>query len=254
MNFKACKTELQKIQPLRTLFLQENNFQIRYHACHERGWSDSYLLTIDDASVGYGSIKGKDELKHRNAVFEFYVLPPFRKLGDLLFSELLKISGAVFIECQSNDFFLSSMLYSFSHSVRSEVVLFNDHTASELHNPGVVFRRREEKDRIFEHKMEPVGNYVVERSGEVVATGGFLLHYNIPFADLYMEVSPECRKQGLGSYLLQELKKECYQSGRVPAARCNIENKASKAALIKAGMKECGFMLTGEVRQQRVSK
>jgi len=35
------KTELASILPLRALFLQESNFQVRYNACHERGWSDS---------------------------------------------------------------------------------------------------------------------------------------------------------------------------------------------------------------------
>ena len=32
------------------------------------------------------------------------------------------------------------------------------------------------------------GDWVLVREGEVVATGGFLTHYNEPFADLYMAV------------------------------------------------------------------
>jgi hypothetical protein len=42
----VAKTDLGRIQPLRALFLREANFQVRYNACHERGWTDSYLLTI----------------------------------------------------------------------------------------------------------------------------------------------------------------------------------------------------------------
>jgi len=76
MNLRAYKTELKAIQPLRHLFLQETNFQIRYHACHERGWTDSYLLTLDDREAGYGSIKGQ-EIADRDTIFEFYVVPPF---------------------------------------------------------------------------------------------------------------------------------------------------------------------------------
>jgi hypothetical protein len=45
MPSTALKVELNEIQSLRALFLQETNFQIRYNACHERGWTDSYLLT-----------------------------------------------------------------------------------------------------------------------------------------------------------------------------------------------------------------
>jgi hypothetical protein len=38
------------------------------------------------------------------------------------------------------------------------------------------FRARRNGDRIFEHAVEPAGDYVLELHGEIVATGGFLLH------------------------------------------------------------------------------
>ena len=244
MTLKAVKSELKDIQPLRSLFLQEMNFQIRYNACHERGWTDSYLLTIDDVVIGYGSIKGQD-LSDRDTVFEFFVIPPFRKASSPLFRELLAVSHAVCIECQSNDALLSSMLYEFSRNISSDVMLFEDHVSTRHAIPGAVFRPARDDDKVFDHKVEPAGNYVIEQFGEVVATGGFMLHYNRPFADLYMEVREDCRRRGLGSFLLQEVKKECYVAGRVPAARCSIRNTASRATLIKAGLRTCGFMLTG---------
>lgn len=94
----------------------------------------------------------------------------------------------------------------------------------------------------------PEGDYVLEKEGKIAASGGFLLHYNFPFADLYMEVKEEFRGNGFGSFIVQEVKKECYLSGRVPAARCNIDNYASRGALLKAGMKQAGFMLLGIVK------
>jgi GNAT superfamily N-acetyltransferase len=97
------------------------------------------------------------------------------------------------------------MLYEFSRSVSADVVSFEDHAVTELAVPGALVRPRRGDDRIFEHRTEPVGNYVVELNGEVVATGGFFLHYNGPFADLYMEVREDCRRRGIASYLLQEL-------------------------------------------------
>jgi len=63
-----------------------------------------------------------------------------------------------------------------------------------------------------------------------------------------MEVNAAQRRKGFGSFLLQEVKKECYLSGRVPAARCNIENKASMYTLLRAGLKVAGYMLTGRVK------
>ena len=103
---------------------------------------------------------------------------------------------------------------------------------------------------MFEHKAEPVGDYVIELNNEVVATGGFLLHYNMPFADLYMEVKKEHRRKGLGSFVIQEIKKQCYLAGRVPAARTGMDNIASRATLIKAGLTIAGFILLGEVKIQ----
>jgi GNAT superfamily N-acetyltransferase len=246
MTARAVKATLKHIQSLRALFLQETNFQIRYNACHERGWTDPYLLKIDDATVGYGSIKGR-EIADRDTAFEFYVVPPFRKLSSLLFRELIAASGVIYIECQSNDRLMSSMLYEFARDIRADVVLFEDHTVTEHVMPDAVVRPRRRGDRVFEHKVEPVGDYVVVRRDEVVATGGFMLHYNVPFADLYMEVREDCRRRGFGSFLLQEVKKACYLAGRVPAARTGLENTASRATLIKAGLRVCGFMLTGRI-------
>lgn len=250
MKLRAHKTELQAILPLRNLFLQETNFQIRYNACHERGWTDSYLLKIDDGEVGYGSIKGQG-IADRDTIFEFYLIPPFRKFSSQIFPELIAASGARFIECQSNDVLLTSMLYEFSQNINADVVLFDDHVATEHKIPGVVFRPKKENDSIFEHKVEPIGEYVLELGGEVVATGGYFLHYNNPFADLYMEVKGNFRKKGFGSFILQELKKVCYLAGRVPAARCNIQHKASSAALQKAGLRVCGFMLKGDIKEDK---
>lgn len=245
MPSTAVRVELGKIQAIRSLFLQEFNHQIRYNACHERGWTDSYLLTLDDLKVGYGAVKGQ-KTNDRDTIFEYFVIPPFRKKSSDLFHQLLAVSGARYIECQSNDLLLSSMLYEFSRTVRAEVVLFEDHTSTEHSLPDIVVRPRRRNDQVFEHKTEPVGDYVAERKGEVVATGGFMLHYNEPFADLYMEVREDCWRHGIGTFLVQEVKKQCYLAGRVPAARCKIGNAASRATLLKAGLRVCGLMLMGE--------
>jgi hypothetical protein len=63
-----------------------------------------------------------------------------------------------------------------------------------------------------------------------------------------MDVKENCRQHGFGSLMVQELKKEIYRLGRVPAARCNISNNASKATLIKAGLTPCGFRLKGDIK------
>jgi GNAT superfamily N-acetyltransferase len=247
MTIRAVRAELRDIQALRALLLQETNFQIRYNACHERGWTDSYLLTADGVSIGYGAIKGQ-EIADRDTVFEFYVTPPFRTRASVAFRELLAASGVPLIECQSNDALMFAMQCEFAQNINASVVLFEDHATTSLAIPGAVVRRRRDDDVLFAHGTEPAGDYVVDLSGDLVASGGFLTHYNPPFADLYMEVREDRRRQGFGSFLLQEVKKACYLAGRVPAARCSLQNPASRATLLKAGLRVCGFMLLGTVK------
>ncbi len=114
---------------------------------------------------------------------------------------------------------------------------------------GVKFRRatKEDEKRIFPHKVEPVGEWFIEAGGEVAATGGVLFHYNVPYGDIYMEVAEAFRRRGYGSYLVQELKRTCYEIGRVPAARCNVSNAASRTTLQKAGFLPCARILSGVI-------
>jgi hypothetical protein len=248
MSLEVIKTNLAEILHLRNLFLQENNFQIRYNSRHERGWSDSYIVMYDNQKIGYGSLAGYENPNERNTVFEFYIIPSFRNLSSAAFLKLLQVSKAAFVECQSNDLLLTSLLYQYAQEIKPNTILLGESTTSNLKIDNVLFRKRSESDVVFEHKAEPVGNYVLELNNEVVATGGFFLHYNKPFADLYMEVKEDCRQKGLGSFLIQELKKECYFAGRVPAARTGMENVASKATLIKAGLQITGFLLLGKLK------
>ncbi len=248
MEIKVLKTNLETILPFRKLFLQETNFQVRYNACHERGWTDSYIIMAGEAAIGYGSVKGKDNIPDRDAIFEFYLVPQYKKLATTLFEKLISISGVSCMECQSNDLVLTSLLYEFTQNIQADVILFEDNIPTELSLPGIIFRTCTENDLVFEHASEPKGDYVLESANKIVATGGFMRHYNFPFADLYMEVQEEHRMKGLGSFLIQELKKQCYLSGRVPAARCGLTNIASRATLLKAGLKIAGFMLTGNIK------
>jgi len=247
MNFSANKTDLHHILPLREVFLEENNFQIRYNAVHERNWSDSWLISIDGTQVGYGSVKGKEDRADRDAIFEFYLIPPYRSFSSQAIEELIRSSGVRFIECQSNDPFISNLIADCAQNIRQETILFEDNGQTRLSLTEIVFRAAREDDRMFAHHSEPEGDWVLERKGEIVATGGFLLHYNMPFSDLYMEVREDCRRMGYGSFLIQELRRQSWVAGRVPAARCNIDNEASKKTLLKGGMRQVGFMLVGEI-------
>lgn len=243
MEIKVIKTVLKDIEAFRILFLEENNFQFNYNKCHTYGWADTYVFLFDDVKVGYGAVWGKDKREDRDAIFEFYIVNPYRKFANAFFSNLHIISGAPFIECQSNDLLLSSLLFEHTENIHAEAILFEDDFQTSFTMPGVVLEKKlKDKDTHNDAR-----EYILKHNDEVVATGGLMLNYNMPYADLYYEVNEGQRQKGLGSYMVQELKKEAYLMGRVPAARCNISNMISKATLLKAGFKVCGYRLNGDI-------
>ncbi|WP_201372970.1 GNAT family N-acetyltransferase [Ktedonobacter robiniae] len=56
-----------------------------------------------------------------------------------------------------------------------------------------------------------------------------------PYADLGMVVAQSHRGRGLGSSMLIQLKKHCYEAGWKPICSCEAANHASKKAIEKAG-------------------
>lgn len=239
LSIIPCRSS--RIEPLRGLFLQEINAQVRYDAAHGRRGAAWYVVQHDDRDVGYGSVK--DTHEGPGTVFEFYLVPAFRPHAMTALRGLIETSHAAAVECQTNDVFYASLVRQLSGDVTSDTILFAAGQSNDLRSTDGVFRSRRRADRVFEHHAEPVGDFVIDVGGDVVGTGGFLLHYNPPFADLYMEVRADARRRGYGSCLIQGLIAECYLAGRVPAARTGVDNVASQRTLLKGGLRECGRML-----------
>lgn len=53
----VVRCRLSKIEPLRAVFLQELNAQVRYDAAHTRSGTTEYLVRRDGHDIGYGSVK-----------------------------------------------------------------------------------------------------------------------------------------------------------------------------------------------------
>jgi GNAT superfamily N-acetyltransferase len=243
MELEVTKTELKEISALRSLFLHECNCQFTYDKCHLYGWADTYVFRVNGYNAGYGSVWGKDKREDRDSIFEFYIVEPYRKLSEIFFAKFQALSGASFIQCQSNDILLPSLLYERSENINAEAILFEDHVQTQFVMQAVVLEQIATDRTIsdYDHAC------VLKHHGEIMATGGLMLNYNIPYADLYYDVKEQHRRKGLGSFMVQELKKEAYRIGRVPAARCNIKNNGSKSTLLKAGFRICGWKLNGRI-------
>ena len=233
---------------MREEYRREMACQIVHDSWHARGFTTSYLLHVDEAIAGYGSVGGAPR-DPRDTLKEFYVLPRFRAHAAALFERLVRVSGARSVEAQTNDTLLLLMLYDFATALSSETILFADGLTTTLDPPapGTRLRRLTDTDRAraFDHTVEPVGDWGLDVGGELVATGGLMFHYNPPYGDIYMEVAAACRRMGFGSFLVQELKRVCREMGRVPSARCSRTNTGSRLTLERAGMFPCARIVRG---------
>jgi GNAT superfamily N-acetyltransferase len=238
----------EEVRALRDLHRQEMHCQIVLDSWHGRGWTDSYLFRIDGRVVGYGLVGGV-RADPKDVITEFFVLPVHRAVALPLFRRLAALSHARSVEAQTNDVLFTLMVYDCAKQIESAVVLFHDALTTHLTAPGAVFRRVAEADReqIVGQKLDPDAEWMIEANGTAAATGGILFHYNIPYGDIFMGVAEPFRRRGYGSYLVQELKRTSHEMGRIPAARCNATNEASRATLQKAGMLPCARVLTGMI-------
>jgi hypothetical protein len=244
MSLQVLKTHLEAIRHLRVLFLQQNRIQFVHNKCHVYGWADQYLFLMDDKEIGYGAAWGREHREERDTIFEFYLLEPFRDHAGFVFSQFLSEARPRWIECQTNDPLLSSMLFEYADNIHAEAILFRDFHETDFNIPGTRFQKGPEKNE----NPSDSGEYIVQHNDETVATGGFMLNYNLPYADIYMEVKEPHRKKGFGGFIIQELKKQIYLIDRVPAARCSVDNLASKSTLLKSGFIQCGLLIYGELK------
>jgi GNAT superfamily N-acetyltransferase len=238
LEFSARPVSVREISRWRDLYREQMNCQVVHDSMHSRdGWTQSYLLEVGGNRAGYGSILIGGPWTGTRTVFEFYVTASHRTRAFDLFGTLLTTSGATAMEVQTNDVLLSVMLHTWARDIASEKIVFQDRLTTFRTLDGVVFR----------HRTEPEQDWVLEVNGTVAATGGILYHYNRPYGDIYMEVSEPFRQRGFGSFLVQELKRVCYELGSIPCARCNTTNIASRKTLQKAGFVPCAHILVGKL-------
>lgn len=250
MRLTAQSASLEEIAPWRDMYRQEMSCQIIHDSLHVRpGWTLEYLLRSGDTPAGYGSVAVSGPWKGKPTVFEFYVMPQFRVKGFDLFNVLLSFSHATAIETQSNDPLLTVMLHTFARNIECESILFHDKLTTTHLPMGAAFRSvlSEDAARLAQHQLDADAGWVVTVDGAVAAAGGILFHYNRPYGDIYMKVAEPFRRRGIGSFLVQELKRVAYERGNIPAARCNVSNVASRKTLQRAGFVPCGNLLAGRV-------
>lgn len=252
MNIECTVTELSAIAHLRDIYRHEMHCQIMHDSLHARpGWTTSFLLKVDGAPAAYGAVARAGPWKDKPTIFEFFVLPDQRHRTIRLFSELVKTTGTRSIETQTNRTMLAVMLQSFCPSVVAEAILYEDGYRISTSIPTAIVRpvMPDDAAQITARQLDADAKWLLQLEDQIVGTGGILYHYNRPFGDIFMAIAEPFRRRGLGAFLVQELKRVCYEMGSVPAARCNVNNTASQLTLQKAGFVPCGNVVTGTLKE-----
>ncbi len=246
----ATTSTADTVLPLRVRYRQEMNGQIVHDSIHRRdGWTVTYILSVNGVTAGFGSIALAGPWKDKPSIFEFYVLPEHRAHAFELFEALLTASNARFMEIQSSDVLLAVMLHAYARDIWSEKIVFRDAITTSLPANGATLQQLTSDQETWNAIAQRQGGaeYRLMLDGATVATGGLMFHYNVPYADIYMETVEPFRRHGFGSYLVQELKRSAYALGSIPCARCNPANVASRETLQKAGLVPFAHILNGSI-------
>ena len=250
MQTLASLVDPNVVLSLRTRYRQEMNCQIVKDSIHTRpGWSLTYALSLAGTVVGFGTVAIAGPWQDRPTILEFYVLPAHRDRAFDLFETFVETSRAPHIEIQSSDLLLAAMLHTYARDVSSESIVFQDGLTTALQASGAALEQMTSDKEILCAIAERAGggNWLLKVDGQEAGNGGILFHYNPPYGDVYMEIREPFRGRGLGAYLVQELKRLAYELGSIPAARCNVENRASRKTLQKAGFIPYAHVLTGSI-------
>lgn len=236
--------------PLRDRYRQEMNCQVVHDSIHTRpGWTVTYVFSAGGQTVGYGSVAIAGPWREKPTILEFYLTSESRTRAFAFFEEFLSISGAQAMETQSNDFLATTMLHTYGREVFAESIVFRDCEATSLAGNGATLHPLTalEEIRLCIEERAGGAEWRLDVEGTPAAKGGLMFHYNRPYADIHMDVDEPFRRRGLGSYLVQELKRLAYELGAIPAARCNRDNIPSRRTLQKAGFEPYATILTGSL-------
>jgi GNAT superfamily N-acetyltransferase len=250
MSIAVRRTEYSEIASLRGAFLLEMNGQVVHDSIHaRRGWTREYVVVDRGTTVGYGSVAVAGPWRDRPTMYEFYVEPDSRPRAFELFDAFLAESRPQAFEVQTSDTVSTVLMLAYATDIGTEKIVFRDH-ATTMHNAiGLTLRCVTPADAIQAAiaQRQGGGEWLVELDGAVVGRGGMLFHYNRPYADIYMDVTEPFRRRGIGTYIVQELKRICYELGAIPCARTSPTNVASRRTLQKAGFVPFAHILFGGI-------
>jgi RimJ/RimL family protein N-acetyltransferase len=192
-----------------------------------------------------------------HSLLRFHLVENSQAQAQELFRWILSTYGIQYAITSTIEPLYFSLCLDVQKGITLHSYLFRDHKRIELSSDlsNSVFRKAKQSelhdiirfDRANTGSGEWIEVFLQERLNReeffvlydrqtLVATGECIpSQKQPPYADLGMVVAQSYRRRGLGSFILTQLKKHCYEAGWKPICSCEASNLASKKAIEKAG-------------------
>lgn len=192
-----------------------------------------------------------------NYLLRFHLVENYQARAQEIFRWIISTYGIQYAITSTIEPLYFSLCLDVQKSITLHSYLFRDHKRIELSSDlsNSVFRKakKSELNDIMRFDQANTGSgewieaflqerlsreelFVLYDRQTLVATGECIpSQKQPPYADLGMVVAQSYRRRGLGSFILTQLKKHCYEAGWKPICSCEASNLASKKAIEKAG-------------------
>ncbi len=251
--FTAVEVPRPEIAPWRNELRAESACQIVHDSLYERrDWCLQYLLQLGGTPVGFAGLAVAGPWKGRRTVFDFFLQRAERDSWPELWDTFAQASRADSYELQTNLPLMPELVGRLPGPHQIDRLVYAEGQTTTLPSQGARLRQMTSVQETQLCLQERAGQceWVLELEGAEVGKGTLLFHYNVPHADIAMDIPGPFRRRGLGAYLAQELKRAARDLGAIPAARTSPDNFASQRTLEKAGMIRTGRIVFGQLTQR----
>ncbi|MET2984179.1 GNAT family N-acetyltransferase [Aureibaculum conchae] len=211
-----------------------------------------YNILLDDKIIGYAAV---DE---SNQLLQFYITPTFSSDRETIFKEYINEHEVKSGIVGTNNPNYLSLALNFTKDFKINTFLFkNNHEVTLLEKKGTL-KECEHKDiarlvTFYNYSMgaptewltDYIGNLIekkelfsFENDGSIIGTCEIRKNLSASeFADIGMVVSPDYRRNGYGTYLLNKAKNTAIERGKTPICSCEKDNIGSVKSIYN-----CGFI------------
>ena len=193
-----------------------------------------------------------------NYLLRFHLLENYQARAQEIFHWVISTYGIQHAITSTIESLYFSLCIDIQKSIALHSYLFRDNKRIELSFSlsDSIFRKAEERElddivhfyrantegsgewiEGFVHKRLNCEELFVLHNRQILVAAGECIpsQKQIPYADLGIVVAQSYRGRGLGSSMLTQLKKHCYETGWKPICSCAANNQSSKKAIEKAG-------------------